>query len=180
MEKCKKGEQKSLRLLYDSYAPLAMGVAMRYTGCEEKAKDVLHDSFVKILLSIERFEYRGSGSLKAWICRLVANTALSSLRKNMDFSTQKNEELEHIGEEQEEELSVYESANSHEIIKSVGRLPVRLRAVFNLYMFEDQSHAEIAQSLQISEATSRVRLHRAKEQVAADLKEKFKEVSNER
>ena len=44
----------------------------------------------------------------------------------------------------------------------VRRLPQRYRAVFNLYIFEEKSHQEIAQLLQIQPGTSASNLHRAK------------------
>ena len=65
--RCKSGDDRAFRLLYDRYASWMMGISMRYTGDTESSKDILHDSFVKILVSFKRFEYRGVGSLKAWI-----------------------------------------------------------------------------------------------------------------
>ena len=44
----------------------------------------------------------------------------------------------------------------------VRRLPDRYRTVFNLYVFEEMSHKEIAGQLQIGESSSASNLHRAK------------------
>ena len=45
-------------------------------------RDVLQDSFVKILTSIDQFDYRGEGSLKNWVARIVANKAIDYLREH--------------------------------------------------------------------------------------------------
>ena len=71
-----------MKTLYTQYSGYATATCMRYVTESEAVKDILQDSFVKILTSIERFEYRGEGSLKAWIRTLVANLALDYLRKN--------------------------------------------------------------------------------------------------
>jgi RNA polymerase sigma-70 factor (ECF subfamily) len=46
--------------------------------------------------------------------------------------------------------------------------------VFNLYVFEQQSHHEIARQLNISEGTSASQLLRAKRQLARKIKEYIK------
>ena len=83
---CKKRDKNALKLIYESYAPWMMGIAMRYTANEEHSKDILHDSFVKIFESMDRFEYQGVGSLKAWLSRIVINTALTQLRTQWPVS----------------------------------------------------------------------------------------------
>ncbi len=48
------------------------------------------------------------------------------------------------------------------ILEMIRKLPVGYRTVFNLYVFEEKSHKEIASILSISESTSASQLHRAK------------------
>jgi RNA polymerase sigma-70 factor (ECF subfamily) len=52
------------------------------------------------------------------------------------------------------------------IHQMVRQLPTGYRTVFNLYVFEDKSHEEIARLLGISLNTSTSQLHRAKNQLA--------------
>ncbi|MFV0553110.1 MAG: RNA polymerase sigma factor [Mangrovibacterium sp.] len=170
-ERCRKGEEKALKILYGEYSPLAMGIAMRYLGDEQRARDVVHDSFVKILLSINRFNYRGAGALKAWISRIVVNVAITSLRKEIHYIDTDEIQLE----AEEQELSVYESVSDSDIVQAVGELPKRLGVVFNMFLFENMPHVEIAKELGITESASRVRLHRAKDLVATALKSKLEE-----
>lgn len=118
---------------------------------------ILQDSFVKILTSIDRFEYRGEGSLKAWIRTLVANLALDYLRKNNRLCF-----TDDIPQEMEDEPPSMDEIPTEELLKMIGMLPIGYRTVLNLYVFEDKSHKEIAQILGIKENSSASQYARAK------------------
>ena len=79
------GDKSALRRLYCRYSGYAMAIGLRYIPQSEEVRDVIQDSFVKILTSIERFEYRGEGSLKSWVSRIVANSAVNYLRQHERF-----------------------------------------------------------------------------------------------
>ena len=167
---CQSSDKRALRILYDKYARLMMGVAMRYVVDRESSKDILHDCFVKIFESIKGFEYRGVGSLNAWIRRIVVNTALDFLKKKSSLNA--TGEIDTIAEipTEEDSIEIYDEVSDDIIIECIGRLPDRLRVVFNLFIFEDTPHNEIARLLGITESVSRVRVHRAKALLAETIK----------
>ena len=68
------GERAALRRLYDRYSGYATAVALRYVPERDEVRDVMQDSFVKILSTIAQFQFRGEGSLKAWVGRVVCQT----------------------------------------------------------------------------------------------------------
>ena len=43
---------------------------------------VMHDGFLKLFDSFDKFTWRGEGSLRAWMERVMVNTVLQYLRKN--------------------------------------------------------------------------------------------------
>jgi len=164
---CKKGDNEARRCLYDTYARLMMGVCYRYTGQRETAEDLLHDGFIRVFDSFDRFEYRGEGSLRAWLSRVFANIALEYLR-----SAQQQWDIipiENIADEVEEET--IESIPAEILMQLVAELPAGYRTVLNLFVFEEKSHREIAELLGISEATSRTQFMRAKNLLAKRAKE---------
>ena len=57
------------------------------------------------------------------------------------------------------------------MIEFIQNLPDGYRTVFNLYVFEEKSHREIADLLEISEGTSASQLSRAKKILASQIKE---------
>ncbi len=161
----KEGKHSAMRELYDRHIRYLTAVAARYVG-DDALHDVLQESFIKIYTSIGRFEYRGAGSLRAWLSRIVVNTALDSLDKEMKFSTQPLHE--NIPQEEEPPTDDIEIEVIHRLIRS---LPTGYRTIFNLYVFEEQSHREIASRLGITESTSASQLHRAKAILAQKIKE---------
>ena len=58
-----------------------------------------------------------------------------------------------------------------ELLAMIRRLPDRYRTVFNLYIFENMSHRDIAEKLQIKENSSAVDLHRAKQLLSQWIKD---------
>ena len=81
----KKGDQHAMDKLYMEYADYLAGVCARYISDEDEVKDVLQESFIKIFTQIHQFEYRGKGSLKAWLTKVVINEVLMYLRQNKTF-----------------------------------------------------------------------------------------------
>ena len=78
---CKAGNREAYRELYHNYAPFLLHLIQRYVGDLEIAKDLMHDAFLSIYQKIEKFEYRGEGSLKAWLSRICLNDSLMWLRQ---------------------------------------------------------------------------------------------------
>ncbi len=158
-----------MRRIVDCYSRYLTAICSRYVPDQENLRDVLQDSFVKILSSIGRFEYRGEGSLKAWMRQITVNETLKFLRKRKRTDT-----LEYKwdlpDEEQEEEPDVG-SVPPEEIQKMIKALPDGYRTVLNLYAFEEKSHKEIAAALGITESTSASQLHRARAMMARMIKD---------
>ena len=99
-EQCRLGNNQARKELYEQYAGRMLGICLRYTGDRDTAQDLLHDGFLKIFDSFDKFTWRGEGSLRAWMERVMVNTALQYLRKN-DVINQ-SAPLEELPEEYEE------------------------------------------------------------------------------
>jgi len=156
---CKKNESWAREKLYELYAPAMLGVCVRYVGDSEKAKDILHDGFIKIFRKINT--YSGEGSLGGWMRRIFVTTALEFLRDDyfqgyMDI-TDYEERIETV------EISVVEKLSAEEILKCISELPKGYQLVFNMYAIEGYSHAEIAKILNIKEGTSRSQFAHARQ-----------------
>ncbi len=146
-----------------------LAVCYRYTGDMDEAHDVLHDGFVKIF---SNFTFRGECSLATWMTRVMMTQAIDYLRRKQRFTqlVVSEEQLPDVIDE----ASVAESGSglSEEVLmKFVAELPDGCRTVFNLYVFEEKSHKEIARLLHIKEHSSTSQLFRAKCLLAKRIKE---------
>ena len=156
------GEREALRRLYDRYSNFAMAIGMRYLPESDEVRDVLQDSFVKILTSVDQFDYHGEGSLKAWVRRIVSNRAVDYLREHQRFVT-----VGSIPDEADEtEEPDIEEMPPDALEEMIGRLPTSYRTVLNLFVFEQRPHKEIARLLGIKESTSSSMLFRARRMLA--------------
>lgn len=168
--RCRQGDNLARKELYERYAGRMLSVCLRYTGDRETAEDLMHDGFLKLFDSFDKFTWRGDGSLRAWMERVMVNTALQYLRKN-DVINQ-SEALDNIPETYEEpDVSTVETIPQKVLMQFISELPAGYRTVFNLYIFEEKSHREIARMLGINEKSSASRLTRAKAALATKVKE---------
>jgi len=169
-EQCRRGNNQARRELYEQYAGRMLGICIRYAGDRDTAQDLLHDGFLKIFDSFDKFAWRGEGSLRAWMERVMVNTALQYLRKR-DTVVQ-SVSLEELPEAYEEpDAADVEAIPEDVLMRFIEELPAGYRTVFNLYTFEDKSHREIAQLLGINEKSSSSQLFRAKSVLAKRVKE---------
>ncbi|MDR2234710.1 MAG: RNA polymerase sigma factor [Chryseobacterium sp.] len=162
-------EEAAWKELFGTYSGSLAGVCSRYITEKDDVRDVLQNSFIKMFRSIDTFEYRGTGSLKAWMIRIVINEALKHIRQNSGFQTiAYTSEFPEVPEDEEPDLEEIPEAV---VLKMIKALPDGYRTVFNLYVFEKKSHKEIAGLLGIAENSSASQFHRAKGLLVQKIKE---------
>lgn len=158
------GDSEALKDFYTLYADYLTGVCARYITNDEDLKDVCQDSLVHIISHIQDFKYRGTGSLQAWSRKITVNVALKYLKQRH------LEEFERLkwdvpDEEEDDDPSIRDIPP--EVFQQLIReLPTGYRTVFNLYVFEEKSHQEIADMLGIKRDSSCSQFSRAKNLLA--------------
>ena len=166
-ELCARGDEKARKELYTRYAASLYALCIRYVGDRDEARDLMHDSIIKIFDTIGK--YRPTGSLKSWCSRITVNLVIDSMRKKKRFETVCLDQTnENIPEPQKDEILKIPKT---ELMRMVGELPQTKRVVFNLYCVEGYSHKDIAQMLDIKEKTSSSLLFKAREQLAENVRE---------
>ncbi|WP_430814458.1 RNA polymerase sigma factor [Carboxylicivirga sp. RSCT41] len=154
---CRKHERKSQEQLYRKYAGEMLRICLAYEPDRDEAKDILQNAFLKVFRNIEA--YSGEGALKAWIRRIITNTAIDAFRKKQKEHTLR---FDDVGEVFEHPCDVSDPLVCQDLLKEVEKLPDGARMVFNLYAIEGYNHKEIAERLNISEGTSKSQLSRAR------------------
>ena len=173
-----KGDTRAMDVLYDEYADFLSRVCSRYVGNPEDLHDVLQEAFIRIFTKIHTFEYRGNGSLKAWLTRTVINEALHFLRDNdaSAFADNSEDLPDDIAAEPDETAEPdIGNLSIQQITDAILKLPIGYRTVFNLFAIEGKSHKEIAELLNIKPDTSASQFYKAKGMLAKMLKEETKQ-----
>ncbi|MNJ88934.1 ECF RNA polymerase sigma factor SigR [compost metagenome] len=158
VNECAKGNSKAQRALFDKFAPKMLAVCQRYLRNNQEAEDVLQDGFVKVFQKI--VDFKMEGSLEGWIRRIIVNTALDTIRKNKKL----------LDDVQVEEVQYKVSFTDHQfdgmdlaqLMKLINDMPDGYRVVFNMFAIEGYSHKEIADTLGVTENTSKSQYSRAR------------------
>lgn len=170
------------RHIHDTYRPKILRYLTRLVG-EHEAEDVTQTVFVKVSEGLKNF--RGEASLSTWIYRIATNAAVDRLRSH---STQRavavplpaQSTLEEHFDADEYEASADERTPSvdseavriemNECIQGfIKNLPERYRTVIVLSDIEGFENNEIADILDLSLDTVKIRLHRARQQLKKEL-----------
>jgi len=156
IELCLQHDRNSQKMLYERYSRQMMSICMRYCKDEFLAQEAVQNGFIKVFNNL--ISFNNTLPFGPWIRRIMINCSLDQLAKNARtvpiedgmanlFSTSN---------------TINEELTMEEMMKLVETMPPGYRTVFNMYIIDDFSHQEIAETLNISEATSRSQLFKAR------------------
>jgi RNA polymerase sigma-70 factor (ECF subfamily) len=165
IELCRKGDSRSQYRLYKLYSKAMYNICIRMVPNKIDAEDVLQDAFVSAFRNLK--SYRGDSSFGAWLKRIVINKCIDFLRQKRSFIL--DEFTDRVADipETDEGIPDLDPEIVHHAIKE---LPEGARVVFNLFCMEGYRHKEIAETLGISESTSKSQYLRARTLLQEKLK----------
>jgi len=148
---CREEDVQSQEQLYKYCYPGMIKICYRYAGDMDGAGIIFNNAMLRVFKSIHA--YKEEGKLMGWVKVIVVNCCI-------DFVKQQNKFNETIpGHIEEQEVSIPADALSRvsakEIQAMIWQLPKATATVFNLYIYEGFTHKQIAESLGISEGTSK-------------------------
>jgi RNA polymerase sigma-70 factor (ECF subfamily) len=162
---CIQNERKAQEKLFAMFYGKMLSVCLRYTIDHDSAQEILQDGFIKVFEKIESFDFKGS--FEGWLRRIIANTAIDSIRKNKKkpvlFENDTDFVAEIVNPMEEAEIESFRTLKAEIAMEAINKLSPAYKTVFNLYVLEEYTHKEIAEILGISEGTSKSNLAKAKQ-----------------
>ena len=163
---CMDGKRKAYSLLFNTYAPVMLGVCMRYCKNRIDAEDVMQDGFIKVFGQIHKF--RHEGSFEGWIKRIMIHAAIDNYQSNLKHAF--HEDVGDMARSAEiaddpgtdDDLPDELKIPHQKLMEMIQGLPDGYRVVFNLFAIENMNHKDIAALLGISENTSKSQLLKAR------------------
>lgn len=153
-------DPRAEKALFECFAPRVFALARRYAPDETAAQDFLQECFIRVFDNLKKYDAR-RGDFGAWIYRISINTCLQLLRKAKQLPPLDFGELPALADDLEpDDLSQIPECL---ILEGIRQLPPGYRQVFNLAVFEEWPHRDIAAALGIKESASRSQLLRAKQ-----------------
>ena len=162
-------------MLYSKYAPVMLGICLRYSDLRADAEDILQDGFIKVFSNIA--SYRGEGSFEGWMKRIMINTAIDHYQRNLrhghHYHVDELEEYTALSDQADHDPDPppYTRIPVDRLMEMVRKLPDGYRMVFNLYAIEGYSHKEVSGMLGFSENTSKTQLLKARKALRKMLEE---------
>jgi RNA polymerase sigma-70 factor (ECF subfamily) len=180
LEALKAGDEATFEALVDRYGPAMLRVALSYVGDRGVAEDVVQETWLTFLGSLERFE--GRSSLKTWLFGILMNVARARRRKEERQLRAPELDPDRFGRDgrwsrppepwsqlPEERLVAKETLQR--VRAAIDSLPANLREVILLRDVAGWDSDEVCGLLGISPANQRVRLHRARSAVREALED---------
>ena len=164
---CINGNRVAQKELYETMYGKMMGICVRYSRDEDEARSLVNEGFYKVFKSLKK--KNPSAPLEAWMKRIMINTSIDQVRKR---NRRKTEELSVVSDYVVDE-NILSQFQVEEIMKLVQQLPDMYRMVFNLSVIEGYNHKEIAEMMEIEEATSRSNLSKAKKKLREFITENY-------
>ncbi|MES2796549.1 MAG: RNA polymerase sigma factor [Bacteroidota bacterium] len=154
-----KGDRKSQEKLYRSHYSYAMAICMRYTKNKDEAMEICNDGFLKVFLKGEQFDNKYP--FKAWLKRIMINTAIDFNRKNQKH--RHHEDIENAYNVSSSYENAIDQLGYNQLLLLIQKLNPAYRDVFNLFVIDGYTHEEISVMLDIPVGTSKSKLSRARE-----------------
>src|SRR4051812_15012808 len=79
IEAMMRGEEAAMSVLYDRYAPVVLGLALRITRERADAEDIVVDTFAQAWRDASRFQ-GDRGSVASWLATIARSRALDLMR----------------------------------------------------------------------------------------------------
>lgn len=170
IKECIASSRVSQKKLYDIYSPAAYGIVRKYIHNNEQiAMELLNEAFFKVFRDLHQYSFQGA--FEGWIRKIVVHTVSDYLRKNMKVERMTREVQPEDAYVNSEPVS---NMSHKELLALIETLPDAQRNIFNLFVFENYSHKEIAKMLDMKQNNCRWHLNDARRR----LKEKINALVN--
>ena len=123
------------------------------------AEDMFQEGFLSAFRAADSFRGKGEAELFGWLRTIMVNTCLMKVRKR-DL-IQESADIEDFEDSIIDEGTIGK-LDSEALFEMISSLPAGERTVFNLFVFEEMSHKDIAKRLGITERASISKMYRAK------------------
>jgi len=146
------------KLVFEGLFSTMFRLCQRYLVRMDEAEDCVMKGFMKAFNQVNGFVYEHERSFTFWLKRIMVNEALMALRKQNNLALVAIEDASDVTLED----SLLQQIEAKYLYEAITKLPVGYRTVLNLFVVEGYSHQEIAQTLGITESTSKTQLAKAK------------------
>ena len=157
--RCQAGDPAALRALFERERSRVHALLFRVVGSNTHMDDLLQETFLQVFRSLPSF--RGESSLRTWIDRCAVRVAYAHFAKKARVPG-----LECVQDVDAQVPSAEERTSMREAVRrlyaELDRLEPRQRTAFTLFAIENRSLREVAEIMESTLTTAKVRVWRAR------------------
>ena len=176
IQQLQQGVEQAFAQVVDAYQHLVYNTVLGLLQSKEEAEDVSQEVFIQMYQSIGQF--KGESKLSTWLYRIAVTKSLDwQRRKNRkkrfafieglfgadDRIRHDPQEFNHPG------VAMENKEKAAVLFKAIKSLPDNQKVAFTLNKIEGLSYQEVAEVMQVTEASVEAFLHRAKQNLRKEL-----------
>jgi RNA polymerase sigma-70 factor (ECF subfamily) len=159
---CQQGDMQAFETLVNRYQKKVYWIAYHFVGDAEDATDLAQEAFIRVYRSLDKFDQKYN--FYTWLYRIVVNLSIDLLRKRKKHEAVSLDEFPVDPEIDVNPTKPLANAELREQIEKVlDALPQKYKTVIVLRDIHELSCEEIAKIIDCTNATTRWRLHKARE-----------------
>jgi RNA polymerase sigma-70 factor (ECF subfamily) len=167
-----RGERNAFADIVERYTALLYSLAFRMLGRGEEAEEAVQEIFLLAFRALPRF--RLQRRFHPWLYTIALNHLRTVARRQRRRWDQRlvrlGERIEAVADRSEPQASLLEREEGERLAQeALAKLPALYREVFLLREVEGLSVRDAAETLGVPEGTVKVRLHRARQELARRL-----------
>lgn len=150
----------AMKSLYKMYSGALLTVISKVVNNPELAEDLLQEVFIKIWLSIDRYD-RTKGRLFTWLLNLARNLAIDELRSKRHRNKFQNENIDDSYEFINAQNKVTLNIDTLDVNDIVSRLKPDLKEVLSMVYHKGYTHLETSDILKLPLGTVKTKVRTA-------------------
>lgn len=168
------GDNDAFESLMSAYERKIYGLCLRMMGNRQDGEDAAQEAMVRIWQKLP--QYRGEAAFSTWVYRVTASACTDAIRKRSLRAQPSLEAMREEGVEPQDgaptpQQAVENTERREAMQRAIAGVPEQMRSVFLLRDVHGLSVEETARALNVSSGTVKSRLSRAREKIAAALRE---------
>ncbi len=169
LDRFRQGDADALNILFEMYSDRVYAYAMHLLGVREDAEEVTSEAFVRAFQY--SLTFRGEGSFRGWLFRIVRNLCIDTLRQPRLLS------LEVVSEEDQSLCSSETASTDTALIvrDALRKISEEHRMLLLLCDVEEWDAQEVADMQQRTLAATKSMLYRARRALREQLKSALRE-----
>ncbi|MFI2742912.1 RNA polymerase sigma factor [Zhouia sp. PK063] len=170
LQLCKQGNQKAQLEVYNRYFKAMYNTAFRIVGDSFEAEDVMQESFLNAFTKLDTF--KGEVAFGAWLKRIVVNNSIYVYRKKTKHEQVSYDQVMYKVEDHDGVVlddGDVTNNKAQKVLETMKLLKDNYRVSLTLHLIEGYDYEEICDIMQMSYASCRTTISRAKESLRKKL-----------